>query len=92
MAKWEDLEDFPLYAVSDEGEVMNMRTGRILRPGLSDGRPIVGLRRDGKTHMKMVSQLVAAAFIEGHEPGKNVRHVNENVADNRAENLRVLRP
>lgn len=34
MEDWRVIPDFPNYAVSDTGLVKNLKTGRILRPGV----------------------------------------------------------
>lgn len=86
--RWATIGEFPNYAVSDHGRVMNLKTHSILRPrDNSYGYVRVALRRDGKTFERYVHQLVAAAFISGYEPGVEVRHVEEN-GDNSVLNLR----
>lgn len=61
---WLDVAEFPLYEVSDKGEVRNKRTGRVLRQ-YSNGRDsiFVTLRCDGAQYSKSVRRLVAVAFL-----------------------------
>lgn len=88
---WTEVEDFPGYAVSTHGRVMNLRTNAILRPrNNSYGYTRVGLRRDGRTHDVYVHHLVARAFISGYYPGVQVRHHSDN-SDNSVTNLRFRR-
>lgn len=91
MEEWRTLKAFEMYEVSSLGRVRNKRTGRILQAGLSGGRPIVGLRRDGETHMRMVSQLVASEFLDGHRPGRYVGHGDNDLQNNDAANLYMIR-
>ncbi len=80
------------YSVSSMGRVRNDRTGRLLRP-MMVGR--VGSKRgkvllcyDGRQEGRMVSHLVAEAFLGPRPEGMLVLHKNDNAEDNRARNLR----
>jgi len=88
---WVEVEEFPDYAVSNRGRVLNRRTNYILRPrDNSYGYSRVGLRRDGKTHDVYVHHLVAKAFITGYHEGVQIRHEHDN-SDNHVNNLRFRR-
>ena len=88
---WAEVEDFPDYAVSTDGRVMNRHTNLILRPrNNSYGYTRVALRRDGETHDVYVHHLVAKAFITGYFPGVQIRHAKDN-SDNSVRNLRFRR-
>jgi hypothetical protein len=88
---WAEVENFPDYAVSTHGRVMNVRTNVILRPrNNSYGYTRVGLRRDGRTHDVYVHHLVAKAFITGYYPGVQIRHAVDN-SNNHVNNLRFRR-
>jgi hypothetical protein len=89
--EWRVLRDFPMYEVSNLGSIRNRRTGRIIQQSLSSGRPLVGLRRDGRTHMRMVSQLVASAFLDTWQPGRYVGHGDNDLGNNEASNLYMIR-
>jgi len=73
------------YEVSDKGRVRRVkpafgtRPGKVLRPGLCRGYPIVGLCRDGVTSSQRVHRLVAAAFI-GPPPARGM-HVDHRDGD-----------
>lgn len=85
---WAELEDFPDYAVSTYGRVMNLRTNNILRPrNNSYGYTRVGLRRDGETHDVYIHHLVAKAFISNYRRGVSIRHADDN-DNNHINNLR----
>jgi hypothetical protein len=64
MTSWQEIEDFPDYHVSDEGEVYNAKTKRILTQNRNQqGMPYVGLIFDGKQYKRAVGQLVARSFL-----------------------------
>tara|TARA_R110002072_G_C7591078_1_gene503076 strand:+ start:17 stop:517 length:501 start_codon:yes stop_codon:yes gene_type:complete len=101
----EEFKDIPnyegIYQVSDLGRVKSLtRKGfdgrsvkeRILKPAANNnGYLLIALRRNGKTNMRTIHQLVAEAFL-GHTPCGHkliVNHINFNRQDNRAENLEI---
>ena len=79
------------YEVSSEGQVRNVRTGRVLKPmmvgGAGNKYPKVVLCVDGLQRGAMVHHLVAAAFIGPRPEGLVVRHRNGDRTDNRRRNL-----
>ena len=91
---WKDIEGFEgLYKVSNLGNVKSLnyrRTGkeRILK-GRKDGNGylLVNLSKNNIIKTHKIHRLVAAAFCENHHGYKEVNHINEDKADNRAENL-----
>ena len=89
MIEWIKIEGKPNYSVSNEGNIRNDKTGRILKlhKGTS-GYYQVMLGR--KTSPLYVHRLVAKAFIENPNNLPQVDHINGNKLDNRVENLRWL--
>lgn len=85
-ARWEEVDGFPGYEVSDCGEVR--RAGK-LKTQMSDrkGYLWVSLWLHGKSYTRYISRLVAAAFIGPRPVGEEVRHRNGINTDNRSENL-----
>lgn len=76
------------YEVSDEGEIRNVETGRVLKQRDSNGYRTCYITRDGRTSCYMVHRVVAKAFISMIE-GKNVvDHINRDKTDNTVQNLR----
>lgn len=85
------------YEVSSLGRVRRSghpnkgaRVGHVLKPGAtSGGRQMVVLRKDGKSHAKLVSRLVCEAF-HGPPPcdRPQAAHGDGNVLNNAAQNLR----
>lgn len=85
--QWKPIvyKDEPIvkYEVSNMGNVRNIKTGRILRPGLHAGYLTVGIY-DKSTR---VHRLVANAFIDNPENKPAVNHINKVRNDNRVSNL-----
>lgn len=88
---WAAVDDFPDYAVSTHGRVINLRTNKTLkaRPNFY-GYTHVALRRDGRSFEVYVHHLVAKAFITGYREGVQIRHEEDN-GDNHVNNLRFRR-
>ncbi len=76
------------YEVSDEGEIRNVETGRVLKQRDSNGYRTCYITRDGRTSCYMVHRVVAKAFIPMIE-GKNVvDHIDRDKTNNTVQNLR----
>jgi hypothetical protein len=81
---------FTNYLITENGEVMNKKTNRTLKPRTNEkGYRVVGLVKDKKKHNKRVNRLV----LETYNPIENdhlydAHHENEIKNDNRLENLK----
>lgn len=86
---WKDIDGYEgLYQVSDTGEVMNVRTGKILKAGeTKSGYLKVALSKDGIKKWYAVHRIVASTFIPNPLNLPCVNHRNEVKTDNRVENL-----
>lgn len=88
--EWIPVEEFPRYAVSPEGGVINLETGYILNPTPNtNGLAQVGFSRNGVLYKRSVALLVAKAFLDPH-PNEQFRspiNLNGDRMDNCVENL-----
>ena len=95
--EWREIEGFPRYQVSNYGRVKsftNPHKPKILRPHrLKSGYLMVHLATGSEwgscqTECVRIHKLVADAFIPNPENKCHIRHINQNRADNRVENLK----
>lgn len=95
---WRQIDGFEKYEVSDVGEVRRCLpssirhpvTGRFLKKSLdvSTGYQKIGLYdADGRQVTQSIHVLVAAAFIGPRPAGMDVRHLDGDKSNNRADNL-----
>lgn len=90
------LEKYPAYYVSTEGEVFTTldnsgKTGRMFKLRKqniqADGYFQLELREGGKGRTLLVHRLILEAFVCKCPKGQETRHLNGNPEDNRLENL-----
>ena len=86
--EWRDVRGFEgLYQVSNLGRVRGIK-GKILSPSTYQGYKRVNLSDgNGKYKTIAVHRLVAMMFVEGYAEGLEVNHIDENPANNHADNL-----
>lgn len=64
--QWVAIEGFAEYAVTTEGDVFNVDTGRLMtKSPTMNGDPTVGLMKQGRQYRRSVKVLVAKAFVQG---------------------------
>lgn len=85
---WRDDAIYGNYSVSDDGDVMNKRTGRVLKACKnSSGYNTVNLYNNGERTSISVHRLVAETFNGCDDPSMEVNHIDGNKNNNRPENL-----
>jgi len=90
LEEWLPLEEFPDYAVSNYGYVMNLNTGKTLsRSPVQYGMLTVALMHDGQQYRRSIATLVATHFIEAppREDFNTPIHLDGDRANCRADNL-----
>ena len=91
MKDWRTIPSYPDYEASDDGEIRNIKTGRIIRQQLGprESRQ-VQLRKDKQGHMARVNRLVAEAFIPCDEDTTylDAIHIDSDKSNNRPDNLK----
>ena len=78
------IEDHPNYAITPNGTIVNIKTKRLLNPGI-DERGYVRVKMDGKRIL--VSRLVAKTFLPNPENKPNVRYRDGDKSNVRVTNL-----
>lgn len=77
----------PNYLITERGEVINSKTGKILKPNDNGhGYLYIRLGRGGKNYY--IHRLVAEAFIPNPDNLPEVDHIDTDKSNNRVENLR----
>ena len=85
---WKVSDLYPNYEVSDQGEVRNAKTKKLLSLKKKiRGYIYVHLHQDGKSKVVTVHRLIASAFIPNPNNLETVNHINYIKDDNRVENL-----
>jgi hypothetical protein len=87
MEKWQVINDFPNYSVSNFGNVMNIKTNKIMKLNIKSGYYHVGLINNINRNIFKVHRLVAMAFIENPENKPEVNHKDKNKLNNNVINL-----
>lgn len=88
MEQWAVIDEYPNYAVSDYGRVINVNTEYELKHSKLKGFSVVGLRRNNRQDIFYVHRLVADMFMDGSMTGRQVLHVNGDKNNNSRKNLR----
>lgn len=90
--KWAELEEFPKYAVSNQGDVINMQSQGPINPRPNQyGHIRVGLLKpDGKQYTRSLAHLVSQHFVPNENPERfdTPIHLDGNLANCCASNLR----
>lgn len=86
MEQWKKIEGFENYSVSNNGQVRNDKTGRILKT-YKKPSGYIQVQMGRKTVPKYIHRLVAQAFIPNVSNKPQINHKNGNKGDNRADNL-----
>lgn len=87
------MKDIPgyegLYAADESGKIWGYRgKGRFLKPWLiGHGYEAVMLFKDKKSRKFLVHRLIAITFIPNPENHPEVNHIDNNIRNNRLENL-----
>lgn len=88
MEIWKTIIEYPNYEVSNQGNVRNRVTGRVLKQCKVGGYLKVGLR-EGKLKQKQITvhRLVACAFLPNPDSKPCVNHIDGNKHNNQVDNL-----
>lgn len=88
------IDGFDDYQASENGYIVNVRTGRILKASPDRcGYSTVHLAKDGDWYTKRVHRLIGETFLEQPDPESwQINHINGDKNDNRLCNLEFVSP
>jgi hypothetical protein len=81
------IPDFEQYGITENGEVINVKTERILKTSFHKGYYQVNLNKNGKQYTRRIHQLVALTFIGERPDGYDIDHIDGNSKNNNFKNL-----
>jgi hypothetical protein len=87
METWHIIKDFQNYSVSNYGNIMNIKTNKVMKLSVKGGYYSVGLVNNSHKKTFKVHRLVANAFIENTENKPEVNHKDKNKLNNNVNNL-----
>jgi NUMOD4 motif/HNH endonuclease len=87
--EWRDVKGYEgRYQVSNQGRVLNLQTGNILKPWANKyGYRQITIWKDGKPQSLYVADWVAQEWLDPQPEGKELNHKNHDRNDNSAANL-----
>ena len=87
---FKDIKEFPNYQVNENGEILNVRSGRLLRSSYcsSNNQVRIGLRRDGICYNRSIHRIMAIAFIPNPRELWFVKHLDGDRSNNIISNLK----
>ena len=90
--QWRDIAGYDgVYQVSDQGQVRNTQTGRILQPvKMKNGRLYVTLSSSGFQRKCTVHSLVASAFLGDCPPNHEITHKDGDCTHSEVSNLEYV--
>jgi hypothetical protein len=87
MEEYRPITGYENYVVSNLGNVMNISTGKLLKPFYNYGYEYVSLSKKSRSKNFRVHRLVALAFIPNPENKPTVNHADGDKHNNAASNL-----
>lgn len=87
--EWYDIPGFSKYCINKSGEIMNKKSGKTLKKGLTNGYESVRLWTEDGKKSKKVHRLLAEIFIPNEFPETNIQinHIDGNKRNNSLDNL-----
>lgn len=87
--QWVELDEFPDYALSNHGDIANMKTGTPRKSSINQqGIPKISLYQDSRLYTRSLAVMVAEAFVERPDPHFDTPiHLDGDRMNCRADNL-----
>ena len=89
---YKKIDDYENYEISNQGNVRNTDTGRILKPGKYNGYYYVNLSKNCIRKKLKIHRLVGLHFIPNPDNLREIDHIDRNKANNSISNLRWISP
>ena len=91
MIEWKRIEEFKDYLISSNGKCFSLKTNKLLTPHqYPNDYWFYTFKIDGKQHSRLISRLVAIAFIPNPHNKPQVGHWDCDKTNNKVENLYLL--
>lgn len=86
--RWKIVKKFPMYKVSENGDVIHVKKGKLLKQFINGSYYSVNLYKNKKMVKKKIHVLVAEAFIPNPNNLPIPDHIDNNRLNNKVSNLR----
>lgn len=89
---WVNMNDYPNYAISSKGRIMNIRSKRLLKQVIgNNGYYEVNLWKNNKSKTTQIHRIVYSYFNSDYDlKGYVINHINGNKLDNNLKNLEKI--
>lgn len=85
------IKQFPNYQIDINGNIQNLRTGRILKTGKNQkGYHQITLSNNGKSKTITIHKLVYITYIGQTKKGYDINHIDGNKNNNSVSNLELI--
>lgn len=88
--EWVEIPGYPMYCVNRSGEILSVRTGKVLIPFGNYTNEYLNVRLSGQC--VYVHRIVALTFIPNPEGKPQVHHIDNDPRNNKADNLEWVTP
>ena len=88
---FKQIDGYDNYFISDNGDVLNNKSGRILKSSISNiGYRQINLNKNNRKKRYYVHRLVAKAFLKDDAERLEVNHIDGNKLNNNVSNLEYV--